>query len=67
MTRLMMAEARTERRGKKEESRDMREDIMNRTGDSTHGIEASERSEIRENKKERIDRIHERIYHESSG
>jgi len=61
-----MAEARTERRGKKEESRDMREDIMNRTGDSTHGIEASERSEDREKRKERREQRQERRYHESS-
>ena len=35
-------EARTEGRGKREESRDKRKDIMNRVGDSTHGIEASQ-------------------------
>ena len=53
----MMAEARTERRGKREESRDMREEIMNRAGDSTHGIEASERGEDREKRKDSADGI----------
>ena len=60
MTRLMGSrprrEAKTERRGKREESRDKRDDIMNRAmnwvDDSTDGIEATERSEDREKRKE---------------
>ena len=43
----------TEGRGKREESRDKREGIMNRAGDSTHGIEASQDHDDKEKREER--------------
>ena len=53
-------EAKTERRGKREESGDKREYIMNRAGDSTHGIEASQDHDDKEKREERREKREER-------
>ena len=55
-----MAEARTDRRKKREYIRDMTEHIMNRTGDSTHGIEASQDHDDKEKREKRRKKSAER-------
>ena len=57
-------EGKTERRGKREESRDKRDDIMNRAinwvDDSTYGIEASQDHDDKDKREEREDSREER-------
>ena len=50
----------SERRGKRAESREKREVITSRVGDSTHGIEASQDHDDKEKREERRAKSEER-------
>ena len=47
-------------RGNRDQSKDKREYIMNRAGDSTHGIEASQDHDDKEKREERREKSEER-------